>query len=182
MVCLGDEAVDGALEFDDRAKDAALETAPGELCEEALDGIEPGAGSRGEVEDEARMAGQPSFDVRMLMGGVVVDDDMDDLADGDLGFDGIEEADELLMPVALHAAADDLAFEHVEGGEEGSGAVADIVVGHGAAAPLLDRQPRLGPVERLDLAHMGNSQVKTFGSGRFRLSWQISVGCFVSKV
>ena len=82
----------------------------------------------------------------------------------------------------LHAAADDPAFEHVEGGEEGRGAVADIVVGHGAAAPLLDREPWLGAVERLDLAHMGNSQVKTFGSGRFRLSWQISVGCFVSKV
>jgi hypothetical protein len=70
------------------------------------------------VEDEARMARQPSLDVRMLMGGVVVDDDMDDLAGGDLGFDGIEEANEFLMPVALHAAADNFAFEHVEGGEE----------------------------------------------------------------
>jgi hypothetical protein len=90
---------------------------------------------------------------------------MDDLAGGDLGFDGVEKADELLMPMALHAPADDLAFEHVEGGEEGRGAVADIVVGHGAAAPLLDREPWLGAVEGLDLAHMGNSQVKTFGSG-----------------
>ena len=47
----------------------------------------------------------------------------------------------------LHAAADNLVFEHVEGGEEGRGAVADIVVGHSAAAPFLDRQARLGPVE-----------------------------------
>ena len=91
----------------------------------------------------------------MLVGGVVVDDDVDDLAGGDLGFDGIEEADELLMPMALHAAADDRAFEHVEGGEEGGGAVADIVMGHGAAASLLHRQARLGAVESLDLAHMG---------------------------
>jgi len=57
-----------------------------------------------------------------------------------------------------------------------------VVVGHGSTATRLDRQPGLGAVESLDLAHMGNSQVKTFGSGRFRLSWQISVGCFVSKV
>jgi hypothetical protein len=98
------------------------------------------------------MAGEPVLDLRMLVGGVVVDDDMDDLAGGDLGFDGVEKADELLMPMALHAAADDLAFEHVEGGEEGRGAVADIVVGHGAAAPLLDREPWLGAVEGLDLA------------------------------
>jgi len=37
------------------------------------------------------------------------------------------------------------------------------------------RQDRLLAIEGLDLAHMGNSQVKTFGSG---FSWQISVGCF----
>jgi hypothetical protein len=33
---------------------------------------------------------------------------MDDFADRDLRLDGIEEADELLMAVALHAAADHL--------------------------------------------------------------------------
>jgi len=65
LVGLGDEAVDGGLEFDDRAKDASLKAAPGEFGEEALNGIEPGAGRRGEVEDDARMARQPSFDVRM---------------------------------------------------------------------------------------------------------------------
>ena len=131
MVGLGDEAIDGGLEFDDRVKDAALEASPGEFGEEAFDGIEPGAGGRGEVEDEARMACQPGLDLWMLVGGVVVDDDVDDLADGHLGFNGIEEADELLMPVALHAAADDLALEHVEGGEEGGRAVADVVMGQG---------------------------------------------------
>ena len=34
---------------------------------------------------------------------------MDDLAGGNLSLDGIEEADELLVPVLLHAAADDRA-------------------------------------------------------------------------
>lgn len=41
VVSLVEEAVDGGLEFDDRTEDAALETARGELGEEALDGIEP---------------------------------------------------------------------------------------------------------------------------------------------
>src|SRR5260370_20192437 len=105
MVGLGDEAVDGGLEVDDRAKDAALEAAPGEFGEEALDGIEPRARGRGEVEDEARMARQPGLDLRMLMGGVVVDDDVDDLTGGGLRLHGVEEAGELPMAVALHSTA-----------------------------------------------------------------------------
>ena len=35
-----------------------------------------------------------------------------------LRFDGVEEADELLVPVALHIAADDGAVEDVEGREQ----------------------------------------------------------------
>ena len=56
MIGLRNEAVDGGLELDEGAEDTALEAAPRELGEEALDRIEPGAGSRGEVEDKARMA------------------------------------------------------------------------------------------------------------------------------
>ena len=41
MIGLVEVAVDGGLEVDDGAEDAALQSAPGELCEEALDGIEP---------------------------------------------------------------------------------------------------------------------------------------------
>jgi hypothetical protein len=41
-----DEAVDGALELDNRAEDTTLEAALGELGKEALDRVEPGAGSR----------------------------------------------------------------------------------------------------------------------------------------
>ena len=43
---------------------------------------------------------------------------MDDLAGGDVGFDRIEKADELLMAMALHAATDDLAFQDVERGKQ----------------------------------------------------------------
>jgi len=44
---------------------------------------------------------------------------MDQLAGWDRTLDGIEEADELLMPVSLHAAAEDDAIERVEGGKRG---------------------------------------------------------------
>ena len=43
VVVLGEEAVDGGLQVDDGVEDAALEAPLGELGEEALDGVEPGA-------------------------------------------------------------------------------------------------------------------------------------------
>ena len=46
-LCSGDEAFDGALEVCDGLDDAVLEAAPGELGEEAFDGVQPGAGGRG---------------------------------------------------------------------------------------------------------------------------------------
>jgi hypothetical protein len=61
------------------------------------------------------------------------------------------EADELLVTMALHAAADDLAFEHVESGKQCRCAVTLIVVGHCSSAALLHRQARLGAIQRLDL-------------------------------
>src|SRR5262249_40414634 len=77
---------------------------------------------------------------------------MDQLAGGDLALDGIEEADELAVAVALHAAADDAAVEHAERGEQGGRAVPLVIVGHGLTTPRLDRQSWLATVERLDLA------------------------------
>ena len=65
---------------------------------------------------------------------------------------GVEEANELLMPVALHVAADDGAVEDVERGEQRRGAVPFVVMRHGAEPPLLQRQARLGAIERLNLA------------------------------
>ena len=98
------------------------------------------------------MPGEPAHDLGMLVRGVVVEDHVDDLAGWDIRFDRVEEADELLMAVALHAAADDLALQNVERGEQGRRAVAFVVMGHRAGAAFLHRQARLGAVERLDLA------------------------------
>src|SRR5690242_17151215 len=70
-------------------------------------------------------------------------------AGGTVALDGVEEADELLVPVALHAAADYGAIEHVERGEQCRGAVPLVIARHRAAASGLDGQPRLGAVERL---------------------------------
>ena len=109
VVGLVEEAVDGDLEVDNGAEDAAFQAPLRELRKEALEGIEPGAGGRHEVEGEALVAAEPGAHLGMLVGGVVVEDHMDALAGRDIGLNGVEEADELLVAVALHAAPDDLA-------------------------------------------------------------------------
>ena len=92
------------------------------------------------------------------MGGVIVEDHVDDLAHRDFRLDRVEKTDELLMPVTLHIAADHRAVENVQGGEQGRRAVPFVVMGHGSSAALFQRQPRLGAVERLNLAFLINRQ------------------------
>ena len=71
---------------------------------------------------------------------------------GDLLLDDIEEANELLMAMALHVAADHRAVEDVHRGEQRRRAVALIVMRHGSGAALLQRQSGLCAVKRLNLA------------------------------
>jgi hypothetical protein len=70
------------------------------------------------MEDEAGMTSEPFQDLGMFVRGVVVDDDVDGLLAGHSGVDDIEETDELLMAMTVHALADHTAFENVEGGKQ----------------------------------------------------------------
>jgi hypothetical protein len=104
------------------------------------------------VKRPAGMPGQPLAHLRMLVGRIVVDDGVDHFSDWDLLLDRVEEADKLLMAMALHVAADDGAVKDVEGCEQRGGAVTFVVVRHRPGTARLHRQTRLGAVERLDLA------------------------------
>ena len=75
----------------------------------------------------------------MLVGRIVVDDGVDHFSHRDLLLDRVEEADELLMAMALHVAADDGAVEDVKGSEQRGGAVTFVVVGHRAGTARLHR-------------------------------------------
>ena len=86
------EAVDGGLEIDNRAEGTAFEAAFGQFGEEALDRIEPRGRGRGVMEDKARMPVEPGANFGVLVCRVVVEDDVDDLAGRDVGFDRIEES------------------------------------------------------------------------------------------
>jgi hypothetical protein len=87
----------------------------------------------------------------MFVGGDVVEDRVDRLAGRDSNLDGVEEPDELTIPVALHAAAEHGARQDVEGCKQRRGAVTDIVVGLGGGMAGGERTVGAGPLQRLDL-------------------------------
>lgn len=107
------------------------------------------------MEGEALMAAEPGTHLGVFVSGVVVEDDVDGLADRHLGVDAVEKADEFLMAMPLHVLADNGAVEHVESSKQCGRAMALVIMGHRAAAALLQRKSWLRPIERLDLAHMG---------------------------
>ena len=151
MVGLRDEAVDGGLEIDHTSEDTALEALLGEFGEEPLDCVEPRARGGREVEGEARVPVEPLTHLRMLVDGVVVEDHVHKLSGRHLSLNSIQEANELLVTMALHTSANDLSFEHVESSEQRRCSVALVVMGHRAGAAFLHRQAGLGAVEGLDL-------------------------------
>ena len=152
FVALGNEAFDGGLQLDDGAEHTAFEPSLGHPGEKSLHCIEPGTGRRREVELPAWMPVEPGHHLRMFVSGVIVENGVNDLTRRNLDLDGVEKADELLMTVALHIPPSHGSIEDVEGSKKRCRAVPLVIVRHGSASPPLQRQSRLGAVERLDLA------------------------------
>src|ERR1700730_8232316 len=88
----------------------------------------------------------------MFVGGVIVDDGVNELAAWHGAVHRVEKSDELLMPMLVHATPDHDSVEDVQGGKERGRAVAFVTMGHGSALGRLQRQARLGPIESLNLA------------------------------
>src|SRR5579862_7581335 len=108
------------------------------------------------------MAMQPTLDTRMLVGRVVVHDQVQVPVVGRLLVEALEEADKFLMPVLWHAVTDHRAIERTQRREQGGGAVASVVMSHRAAAAGLQRQTRLSSVEGLNLALLINAEHQSF--------------------
>jgi hypothetical protein len=87
------------------------------------------------VQMEAGMRLDPALYGRSLVSGIVVNDEMEIETGGGLLVDQFEKAQELAMSMARHASPDNAAVQHVERREQGGGAVALVVVGHGASTP-----------------------------------------------
>ncbi len=158
LIVRADVAGDGVLQVGHGLEDAAPDAPAGDDREEALDSVDPRGRGGGEMEDPARVIGQPVQHLGVLVGGVVVHDGVDHLARRDGALHGVEERDELLVGVLGHTAPDHGAGQRVQRGEQRGGAVALVVVRHRPALAGLQRQAGLGAVERLDLALLVDRQ------------------------
>ena len=104
------------------------------------------------MQDEAGMASQPLPHLRVPVGAVVVQDQLQRLARRGLPVQPLEEAKELLMPVPLVGFPNYLSFGDLECGKQGGRSVALVVVGEGSTTASLQGQPRLGAIQGLNLA------------------------------
>ena len=95
-----DEVVDLFDEVGGGMKRAATDGALSDEGKEAFDLVEPGGIGGREVNVPTRTACEPSSDLRMLVGGVVVDDEMDVELGWHVGLDVTQEGEEFLMAMA----------------------------------------------------------------------------------
>ena len=98
------------------------------------------------------MLQQPVLDRRGLVGGVVVQDQVQVQVLRDGGVDELEEPQELLVAVPAVVLGDDRAAGQVVGREQARGAVPDVVVRAPLGCGGQDRQAWGGPVQLLERA------------------------------
>ena len=97
------------------------------------------------------MTQQPSPDLRSLVGGDVVHDEVDIELLGNRTIDAVQEPAELLGPVSFGHGGDHLAGRHIESGIEVGRSVADVVMRASFGQTRRKRQHRRCPVQGLDL-------------------------------
>ena len=84
-----EKAVDGIFELLKGSEYAPFEPPLSKGGKQAFNSVQPGGRRRGKVEHEARMFGDPFHNLGMLVGSVVVEDDMDRLPLGHPGVDDV---------------------------------------------------------------------------------------------
>ena len=98
------------------------------------------------------MTFEPGGDFGVLVGGIVVANDVKLQVGGDLLIDLTQEGQPLLMAVARGGVGEHLAGKIVQGGKEGHRSMPVVVMGLGANVSLAQRQSGLGAFESLTLA------------------------------
>ena len=151
-IALGDVRVNRRNQLRDTAKDSATNLFGRQVSKDAFHQVEPRTASGREMHVDARVARQPPLDRGMFVRGIVIGNQMQGLALGDLAINQTKECQPFLVTMAWQARGDDRALRDMQGGKEGGGAMPLVIVRHRAAAPRLQGQARLRAIQGLDLA------------------------------
>ncbi len=101
-------------------------------------------------------------DTRMLMRRQIIDHQMQIEVRGRLLVDLPQKLEEFLMPMAIHARADDRPREDVQRGKQRRGPVPAVVMRVRARASAFQRQARLGALQRLNLRLLVDAEHQRF--------------------
>ena len=129
LVVVFHKGIDLALEIGNRIEGAATDRLVGDQREPALDLVQPGTVGGREVQMKARAARQPGLHSSMLMGAVIVADQVHIEVLRDIGLDVTQEGQELLVVMLGLALRQHGAVGDIKGRKQRGGAVADVVVG-----------------------------------------------------
>ena len=102
------------FEVGNAGEGSATDAAPSNLSKEPLDLVQPARTGRRKVQHESWVSGEPSPDTLVLMGAVIVQDQVHLAVARQLGVDPPQEAEKLLMPVPAMTGTDDLPGGDVE--------------------------------------------------------------------
>ena len=100
------------------AEHSPSNTVDREVSKEAFHHVEPRGARGSKVKVKPGIAPLPCHNLFMLMGRIVVADNMNFLVGGRAFADQIQKADPLLMTVLVHASSNDGSVSRIHGGEE----------------------------------------------------------------
>jgi hypothetical protein len=117
FVVVRDIAVDTRHQFAHAPERAPADGLLGYQREPALDLIKPARISRRVVDVKSPMTYEPGFDPWMLVGGVIIGDQVHRQVVRNLPFKVVEKTEELLVPMTRPALRNDRTIQHIQGGE-----------------------------------------------------------------
>ena len=153
-----DEAFDLGDKFFDAAEGAATDGLLRDDVEPDFHLVEPGRVGRCEVHVVAGACCQPALDARMLLGSVVINDQMHVESFRDTGVYMAQKIEELLVTMTALTLAQDRSGDGVEGREQCGRAVSDVVVRDSFDIAEPQGQHRLATLQRLNLALLIHTQ------------------------
>ena len=101
----------------DIAEDSTPNAIDGKIAKESFHHVYPRSAGWCEVDMEASVTSKPLLNFFMLMRGVVVADNMNLLVLWSVPENQVQEPQPLLMPMLLHAGANNFSIQDIHGGE-----------------------------------------------------------------
>src|SRR6185312_15148800 len=121
-----------------------------QVAEEAFDHIQPRCRGGSEMDVETWMFLQPLLHGGMLVGGIVVTDQMQGFVFGRFPINLAQKRQPLAVPMMWLTAGNDFAVQNIQCSKQRGGAVTLIIMSHGCGASSLQGQSWLRTIQRLN--------------------------------